>query len=165
MPSITLRIPVSLARGAAAATIVVGSFLGGRWAGAAVPNVFNGGDPLLASRINDNFAAVTPAGSIVATAAPSCPAGTLAMNGAVVDKAQYARLFQAIGDVYGAGTATGFVLPNAEGVFLRGGESQTVGGVTYAAAAPGGSAARRVPKRSRQFHLRRQPGRPCRAQS
>jgi microcystin-dependent protein len=44
----------------------------------------------------------------------------------------YAGLFAAIGTTYGAGDgSTTFNLPNAQGVFLRGAGSQTIGGITY----------------------------------
>lgn len=57
-----------------------------------------------------------PAGSIVWSAAASPPDGALAMDGAAVSRATYARLFAAIGTTYGAGDgSTTFNLPNIAG--------------------------------------------------
>lgn len=60
-------------------------------------------------------------GELVATAAPTPPAGWLVCNGAVVSRAVYADLFAAIGTAYGSGDgSTTFNLPNFVDRFVLG---------------------------------------------
>ena len=60
-------------------------------------------------------------GSILITAANSPPAGYLRANGAAVSRTAYAKLFAAIGTIYGAGDgSTTFNLPDLRGEFIRG---------------------------------------------
>ena len=60
-------------------------------------------------------------GFIAHYAANAIPNGWLKANGAIVSRATYAALFQAIGTAYGAGDgSTTFALPDARGEFLRG---------------------------------------------
>ena len=60
-------------------------------------------------------------GTIAAFAMTDPPAGWIECNGAAVSRALYAGLFQAIGELYGAGDGTTtFNLPDMRGEFLRG---------------------------------------------
>jgi microcystin-dependent protein len=71
-------------------------------------------------------------GTLLATAAPTCPAGTIAADGSSLARnGTYARLFAAIGTTYGAVDGTHFTLPDARGVFQRGAGSQTIGGLSF----------------------------------
>ena len=62
-----------------------------------------------------------PAGQVSHFAMATAPAGWLKANGALVDRVTYARLFTAIGTLYGAGDgSTTFQLPDLRGQFIRG---------------------------------------------
>lgn len=62
-----------------------------------------------------------PAGKVEYFAMASAPSGYLKANGAAVSRTTYARLFTAIGTVYGVGDgSTTFNLPDLRGEFLRG---------------------------------------------
>ncbi|NWB12445.1 tail fiber protein [Pseudomonas sp. G5001] len=62
-----------------------------------------------------------PAGTTIQYAGPYPPAGFLKENGAEVSRTVYARLFAAIGTIYGAGDgSTTFNLPDSRGEFIRG---------------------------------------------
>lgn len=89
---------------------------------ATVPNAFQDGDTLSATKLNANFDAVaTPAGTIVAFGGTSAPSGWLLCNGSTVSRGTYATLFAAIGTSFGAGDgASTFHLPDLRGRFLRG---------------------------------------------
>jgi microcystin-dependent protein len=65
---------------------------------------------------------LNPAGTIIAFAGPTTPAGYLYCNGAVVSIASYPNLYAAIGTAWGYGNNDGltFNLPNTQGLFLRG---------------------------------------------
>jgi microcystin-dependent protein len=61
-------------------------------------------------------AAITPAGTLQATARSSAVTGWLLCDGAAVSRTTYADLFTAIGDTYGAGNGTTtFNLPDLRG--------------------------------------------------
>jgi len=61
------------------------------------------------------------AGDIVATAASSCPVGTIAADGSDVSRSGYPRLFSKLGTTYGTGDgSTTFGLPDYRGIFIRG---------------------------------------------
>lgn len=62
-----------------------------------------------------------PAGTVVAFAGPNIPDGWLVCNGSEVPQSSYPRLYQAIGNTYGApGNGSNFLLPDYRGLFLRG---------------------------------------------
>lgn len=62
-----------------------------------------------------------PVGTIITFAALAPPDGYLKCNGAVVSRTTYARLYNAIGDTYGAGDgSTTFSIPDLRGEFIRG---------------------------------------------
>lgn len=62
-----------------------------------------------------------PAGQIIAYAGTTVPTGFLDCDGTAVSRTTYARLFSAIGEIWGAGdTTTTFNLPDLRGGFLRG---------------------------------------------
>lgn len=62
-----------------------------------------------------------PAGTVIAFAGATAPAGYLACNGAAVSRTTYAALFTAIGTAWGAGDgSTTFNLPDLRGRFMRG---------------------------------------------
>lgn len=62
-----------------------------------------------------------PAGSIIWFAGVNAPTGYLKANGALVNRAQYSALFDAIGTIYGVGDgSTTFALPDLRGEFVRG---------------------------------------------
>jgi microcystin-dependent protein len=60
-----------------------------------------------------------PAGTVVAFAGSSAPAGWLMCDGTSVASATYVDLYAAIGTTYG-GNATNFALPDLRGEFIRG---------------------------------------------
>ncbi|MCO6175404.1 phage tail protein [Flavobacterium sp. NRK F10] len=79
-----------------------------------------------------------PAGTIVAYAGTTAPAGWFLCDGSEVSRTTYADLFAAVQIAYGVGDGINtFNLPNANGVFLRGSGTQDIGGVTYTAATQG----------------------------
>lgn len=60
-------------------------------------------------------------GRVASFAGNAVPSGWLKANGALVSRATYAALFNAIGTVYGAGDGVAtFALPDARGEFIRG---------------------------------------------
>jgi microcystin-dependent protein len=106
------------------------------YATTAVPNQFAANDTLSAQKLNDDFAALgaaidalVPAGTIIAYGGPvggqsAPPAGWLLCDGSAVSRGDNARLFAAIGTVWGSGDgATTFNLPDLRGRFLRGVDS------------------------------------------
>lgn len=63
---------------------------------------------------------LSPAGMVQYFATATAPAGWLVMDGSAVSRTTYARLFAAIGTMYGAGNgSTTFNLPEARGEFIR----------------------------------------------
>jgi microcystin-dependent protein len=113
--------------------------LGGLFVGAAVyattmvPNSFSANDTLSAQKMNENFAALAaaidaavPPGTIIAWAGPindqmPPPKGWLLCDGKPASRTDNARLFQAIGTVWGVGDGvTTFNVPDLRGRFLRG---------------------------------------------
>jgi hypothetical protein len=79
-----------------------------------------------------------PVGTINTSVVSTVPSGFLYCNGQAVSRTTYARLFSAINTTFGAGNgSTTFNVPNFQGAFIRGAGNQTVGGVTYTAAAIG----------------------------
>jgi microcystin-dependent protein len=70
-----------------------------------------------------------PPGMISAYGGSSDSVGWLICDGRAVSRTQYAQLFEAIGETFGAGDgATTFNLPNGRGLVLRGSGSQMVNG-------------------------------------
>lgn len=69
----------------------------------------------------DVLARVVKAGSIVAWAHATLPAGWLECNGAAISRTTYAELYSILGTTYGAGDgSTTFNIPDYRGQFLRG---------------------------------------------
>lgn len=66
----------------------------------------------------------------------TAPAGYLLCDGTTYNTTAYAALWSVIFYTYG-GTGNNFKVPNFQGCFLRGAGSQTIGGVSYTAAALG----------------------------
>lgn len=65
--------------------------------------------------------AIVPPGAVMYFARNSAPAGWLKCNGAAISRTAYAKLFAAIGTVFGAGDGfTTFNLPDLRGEFVRG---------------------------------------------
>lgn len=126
-------------RTGAAATVVGAAAIA--WA-APTWTTFQDGQPLSAQQMNDNFAIVSPPGTIVAFAGPidgnpgqgldagdggvqrPPPPGWLYCDGAAVSRTQYAALFAAIGIAWGTGDQVNtFNLPDLRGEFLRGADN------------------------------------------
>jgi microcystin-dependent protein len=64
---------------------------------------------------------IVPAGSVFWFARNTPPAGYLECNGALISRAAYAQLFEAIGATFGEGDGvTTFALPDLRGEFVRG---------------------------------------------
>ena len=64
---------------------------------------------------------LTPAGNVGYTARSTAPTGWMVRDGSAVSRTTYARLFAAIGTLYGAGNGTTtFNLPDGRGAFDRG---------------------------------------------
>lgn len=64
---------------------------------------------------------LTPPGTLIAFAGATCPTGRLLANGAAVSRTTYAKLYTAVGTVWGYGdNSTTFNLPDLRGRFLRG---------------------------------------------
>ena len=61
-----------------------------------------------------------PVGTVVAFAGANVPQGWLVCDGRLVNKAEYPRLYAAIGDLYGGTSEGKFKLPDYRGMFLRG---------------------------------------------
>lgn len=92
---------------------------------AGVPHTFSPGEVISAQKMNENFAAVTPAppGAVVAFMGlkSNIPSGWLLCNGREVDRSAYPDLYAAIGTLYGPGNgSTTFNIPDLRGLFLRG---------------------------------------------
>lgn len=92
------------------------------------PHTFLPGAIISSSDVNENFDAafdaintLIPAGTVMAYAGSTVPAGYLVCNGSAVSRTTYADLFAAIGTMYGSGDgSTTFNLPDYRGMFLRG---------------------------------------------
>lgn len=103
---------------------------------AAVPNPFEGGKPISASAMNQNFADLdqrlsalesnvdappqVPAGAVTAFAGSALPEGWLWCDGQGVSKNEFPALFAAIGTTYGGTGSPMFNVPDYRGRFLRG---------------------------------------------
>ena len=75
---------------------------------------------------------ILPPGTVLPFAGSSAPAGWALCDGSAVSRTTYNALFSAVSTTYGVGDgSTTFNLPNAQGVFLRGAGSQTIGGIGY----------------------------------
>lgn len=99
------------------------------------PNTLVGGNLNMTSGSGFTF---IPVGTINTSVVSTVPTGFLYCNGQAVLRSFYPNLFTAIGTTYGAGDgSTTFNVPNFQGCFLRGSGSQTIGGVSYTAAAVG----------------------------
>lgn len=69
----------------------------------------------------DEVATGTPPGAVLYFARQTAPTGWLLANGAAVSRTTYARLFEAVGTLYGTGDgSTTFNLPDLRGEFIRG---------------------------------------------
>lgn len=75
----------------------------------------------------------SPTGTILAFAGASVPVGFLMADGSSQLRSAYPVLFGVIGTLYGSVDGTHFNLPDAQGIFLRGAGTQTMGGVPYTA--------------------------------
>ncbi|WID42133.1 tail protein [Pseudomonas phage ZRG1] len=65
--------------------------------------------------------AIVPPGAVIYFARNTAPSGWLKCNGAAISRTAYAKLFAAIGTVFGAGDGfTTFNLPDLRGEFVRG---------------------------------------------
>lgn len=64
------------------------------------------------SILHTNSVQTPPVGSIICYAGSSSPSGWLLCDGSSINKNDYAQLFGIIGNTYGSGTSTTFVLPN-----------------------------------------------------
>ena len=83
----------------------------------------------------DNYSVcnMMPTATIIQNASSVVPSGFLYCDGTAVQRGTYTNLFNRIGTTYGIGNGTTtFNLPNFKGAFLRGAQSQVVGGITYA---------------------------------
>ena len=70
----------------------------------------------------------TPVGTVMMIAGSSIPSGFLLCNGAAISRTTYAKLFAAIGTMYGAGDgATTFNLPDMRDRFAEGAGTYSVG--------------------------------------
>lgn len=84
---------------------------------------------------------IMPVATIIQNVSATVPSAFLYCDGTAVSRSTYANLFAAIGTSFGVGNGTTtFNVPNFRGAFLRGASSQVVSGVTYSAAAVGGTA-------------------------
>jgi len=68
----------------------------------------------------NNTASIIPAGTVVAFAGTTAPAGWLLCDGTSYLRATYATLFTAIGNAHGAADVSHFNVPDYRGRFLRG---------------------------------------------
>jgi len=68
----------------------------------------------------NNTASIIPAGTVVAFAGTTAPAGWLLCDGTSYLRATYATLFTAIGTAHGTADGTHFNVPDYRGRFLRG---------------------------------------------
>lgn len=86
-----------------------------------------------------------PAGAVLSFAMASAPDGWLKCNGAAVSRTAYAKLFAAIGTLFGAGDgATTFNLPDLRGEFLRGWDDGRGADAGRALGSPQGDAIRNI---------------------
>ncbi|MBU1002379.1 MAG: tail fiber protein [Proteobacteria bacterium] len=68
---------------------------------------------------------VAPAGSVMAFGMSSAPTGWLPCDGTEVSRTDYAVLFSAVGETYGAGDGSStFNLPDLRGEFVRGWDNE-----------------------------------------
>lgn len=80
-----------------------------------------------------------PSGTVLETAATSCPVYTIAADGSSLLRTggtscgggSCAALFSAISTTYGAADGTHFTIPDGRGVFRRGAGSQTISAIVY----------------------------------
>lgn len=71
-----------------------------------------------------------PTGSVFPFAGVAAPEGFLLCNGQEVSRFTYSKLYEVLGDIYGAGDgSTTFNLPNLIGKFVQGSDFDTVGNV------------------------------------
>jgi microcystin-dependent protein len=86
--------------------------------------------------------AVVPSGAVLPFAynvtSGTAPSGWLVCDGSIYTVAAYPVLGTLLGNTYG-GSAGTFAVPNLEGLFIRGANSRTIGGVTYTPASIGTS--------------------------
>jgi microcystin-dependent protein len=93
------------------------------------------GDFSFATTTTNNL---TPTSTVLMLLTSTVPTGWLYCDGSAVSRSTYSRLFAVISTTFGAGNGTTtFNIPNFKGAFLRGNDTQTVGGIAYTAAAVG----------------------------
>ena len=81
---------------------------------------------------------LTPTSTVLMLLTSTVPTGWLYCDGSAISRSTYSRLFAVIGTTFGVGNgSTTFNIPNFKGAFLRGNDTQTVGGIAYTAAAVG----------------------------
>jgi hypothetical protein len=85
-----------------------------------------------ASAAAERATAAFPAGTVVTFAGKPLPVGWLWCNGDTVPRdGVYARLYAAVGEVYGRGDGkTTFAIPDYRGKFLRGTDREGAGGIS-----------------------------------
>jgi microcystin-dependent protein len=68
-----------------------------------------------------NSGGTTPAGTVMAFASSTAPAGYIKANGAQIGRVAYADLFAVCGTTFGSGNgSTTFTIPDLRGEFIRG---------------------------------------------
>jgi microcystin-dependent protein len=73
------------------------------------------------TRLLTNNGGTTPAGTVIAFASSTAPAGFVKCNGAALNRTAYADLFSVTGTTFGAGDgSTTFNVPDLRGEFIRG---------------------------------------------
>ncbi|NBW18952.1 MAG: tail fiber protein [Caulobacteraceae bacterium] len=72
------------------------------------------------------------AGTIIAWSTGTAPSGYLHCDGSGISRTTYSDLFSVIGTSYGTGNGSStFNIPDLRGIFIRGIDSQSIGGITY----------------------------------
>lgn len=95
-----------------------------------VPAPINDDNPITKAYLVSllNQMSIVPTGSVLTFAGSSIPSGFLLCNGAAISRTTYAKLFAAIGTMYGAGDgATTFNLPDMRDRFAEGAGTYSVG--------------------------------------
>lgn len=80
------------------------------------------GSPLTHQELDQNLInLLLPAGIITSFGGVNIPDGWLKCDGSIISRTEYSRLFNAIGELYGAGDGENtFQLPDLRGEFIRG---------------------------------------------
>jgi len=93
-------------------------------------------DNAITQAINFLTPYTNPTGTIIMMPTSTVPTGYLYCDGTTYNTILYASLWSVIFYTFG-GSGSNFKVPDFRGAFLRGADSQTVGGVTYTAATVG----------------------------